>query len=587
MKKILLIVFAAVLGLSTNAQMLNDFDSNQNVPFEGWPNWPGIVANPDPTGINTSANCAEWQRTGETWAHAAGMPASPLDFSVNNTIRLKVWSPIVCEVLFKIEDLSGAVNPMEIMDTVEVPNEWVQLEWNFSAAPSNVYNKLVIFFDFASNNDTVYYFDDLELVPGQIILGQIDLPIDFEATNVDYTLTDFGDAVTVLGADPVLATNTVAITTKPVGAQTWAGTTMSTPNGFANPIAFSTIDTKMSVKVYSPAAGIPVRLKVEDHLDNTHTCETQMATTVANAWETIEFDFANPFTGTPALDFSYVYDMASIFFDFDNVGAGDVFYWDDVQFLATVLSQIDLPITFEDPTVDYFMIPFGGTEVELHDDPVAASNTVAKLTKAVGAETWAGITTSTEAGFASAVPFSATDTKMSMKVYSPAVGIPILFKLEDHNDNNISVENEMLTTVANAWETIIFDMANEVPGTNPLDLSLNYDKAVIFFDFGSVGTGDVFYFDDIAFESTMNIYDFESNSFMVYPNPANDILFMEGLKDANSVKIYNVIGKEVLTASLIGENSANIDISELSNGIYIVSVQNGTKVIGTQRVVIN
>ncbi|MCF8370064.1 MAG: T9SS type A sorting domain-containing protein [Bacteroidales bacterium] len=585
MKKILLFLFVAVLSFGLNAQMLNDFDSNQNVPFEGWPNWPGIVVNPSSSGINTSANCAEWQRTGETWAHAAGMPATAIDFSVNNTFKMKVFSPIPCNVLFKVESLSGSPAPMEIMDTVYVANQWVELSWNFSAAPSNVYNKLVIFFDFASNVDNIFYFDDLELVPGAIILGQINLPIDFEANNVDYTLTDFGGATTVLGTDPVVGTNTCAITTKPVGAQTWAGTTMSTPAGFLSAIPFSTLDSKMSVRVYSPAVGIPVRLKVEDHLDNTHICEAQMPTTVANAWETIEFDFGNPVSGTAALNFSYVYDMASIFFDFDAAGAGDVFYWDDVQFLATVLEQIDLPVTFELPNVNYSVIDFGGTTTELVADPAGGTGTVAKTTKGVGAEVWAGVTVGTEAGFASLIPFTATETLVHMRVYSPAVGIPIIFKFEEHATASNSVETQTLTTVANAWEVMEFDFSNEVAGTDPLDLARTYDKAVIFFDYGLNGAGDIFYWDDIYFGPILNVDELENTSVSIYPVPVSDILFLDGLKDANRIKIYNVLGKEILSSEQVNGNSASIDVSSLIAGVYFISILQGSKIMTTKKLV--
>jgi hypothetical protein len=41
-------------------------------------------------------------------------------------------------------------------------------------------------------------------------------------------------------------------------------------------IPFTASATKMNVRVWSPTAGIKVRLKVEDHNDNTHTVETEV-----------------------------------------------------------------------------------------------------------------------------------------------------------------------------------------------------------------------------------------------------------------------------------------------------------------------
>ncbi|MFT5431460.1 MAG: hypothetical protein ACI9OJ_002156, partial [Myxococcota bacterium] len=96
----------------------------------------------------------------------------------------------------------------------------------------------------------------------------IDLPVTFDEANTDYSVTDFGGTATTLVADPADSGNQVASTVKPLGAMDWAGTTMNAePGGFANPIPFSASDTKMTVRVWSPDAGVPVRLKVEDQAD--------------------------------------------------------------------------------------------------------------------------------------------------------------------------------------------------------------------------------------------------------------------------------------------------------------------------------
>jgi len=60
-------------------------------------------------------------------------------------------------------------------------------------------------------------------------------------------------------------------------------------------------------------------------------------TTVANAWETLTFNFANPVSGTPALDLSYDYNRVIIFFNFgvDGATAGaQTYYFDDVFFVT-------------------------------------------------------------------------------------------------------------------------------------------------------------------------------------------------------------------------------------------------------------
>jgi hypothetical protein len=75
---------------------------------------------------------------------------------------------------------------------------------------------------------------------------------------------------------------------------------------FSGNIPFAAGATKMNVRVWSPHAGIPVRLKVEDKNDGTHSCETEATVTVASGWQTLEFNFANQATGTAALNLPLV-----------------------------------------------------------------------------------------------------------------------------------------------------------------------------------------------------------------------------------------------------------------------------------------
>ena len=330
---------------------------------------------------------------------------------------------------------------------------------------------------------------------------QIDLPIGFDDVNYDYTFGDFGGAASSIVADPADATNKVMKVVKTAGAEVWAGTTMSTSLGLAKAIPLKSGATTMQARVYAPAAGIKVKLKVEDHTNGNIAVETDAVTTVANAWEVLEFDFSNQSTGTPALNFSNTYDKASIFFDFGVSGSGKVFYCDDVKMkpAAVVLSQINLPVTFDATTVNYTVTDFGNNSTVDAVDPTSSSNKVKKTTKVSGAETWAGTTIGTPAGFASKIPITSTATTMSVRVYSPAAGIKVKLKIEDKTDGNKSVETDVLTTVANAWETLVFDFSNQSSGTPALNTAFNYDKASIFFDFGNAGSGKVFYWDDVQF----------------------------------------------------------------------------------------
>lgn len=146
------------------------------------------------------------------------------------------------------------------------------------------------------------------------------------------------------------------------------------------------------------------------------------------------------------------------------------------------------PLTFE-LDLDYGFINFGGAEGAKVANPDASgintSANVGMVTKN-GPEVWAGNAISlSEPG-----DFSVMQ-KIKVKVWSPQAGIPVLVKFENLNDAAINIERTATTTVANAWEELTYDFT----GINNAN---NYQKVVIFFNFGTVGTGQVYYFDDIT-----------------------------------------------------------------------------------------
>ena len=57
----------------------------------------------------------------------------------------------------------------------------------------------------------------------------------------------------------------------------------------------------------------------------------------------------------------------------------------------------------------------------------------------------------------------------------------------------------------------------------------------------------------------------------IYPNPTDNYLFIEGNKNPISISIYNLLGAEVISKS----NTDKINVSELSNGVYIIRISDG------------
>ena len=491
-------------------------------------NFDGGVAermpNPDMSGINTSGNVARMVKDGgQPWGGAWIRIHGGLDFSESSVFKMKVWSPRVgVPVLLKLE----AEDPMvfaELTANTTVANQWEELTYDFTDMTPDGLTKLVFIFENGvlgeGGTDWTFYFDDVGLEGVGTALDPVDLPVTFEEDDVDFNFIAFGNmGATEIAEDPTDASNKVAHAVRLDNAEIWAGTTIGSGEDavLANPIPFSNTATQLSMRVYSPAADIPIRLKVEDKTDPQISAETEAVTTMANAWETLVFDFGEPVEGTSAPDLANTYDKLSVFFNFGTAGAEageQTFYYDDILFTGETRGgfggpmKIDLPITFSDSPdeTDYNLTDFGNAVTILGADPLDPTNVVAITQKGPGAETWAGTTISTPSGLKNPIPFTEGNTQISVRIYSPAAGIPVLLKVEElGRTDNVGMEVIRNTTVANAWETLVFDYSESVAGdfSTPLDLNATYQKISIFFNFGVTGDDGgelIFYWDDVTF----------------------------------------------------------------------------------------
>ena len=458
-----------------------------------------VVANPHNNTANPSTRVAKMvKNAGDPWGGSWIGLGGPIDFSANKVFRMKVFSPRVgAKVLLKVENAGNGNIAFEREVLTTVANAWEDLAFDYRTInASNEYHNIVVIFDNGTPGDGsanfTFYMDDIRLTDA-MPNSRIDLPVTFDVPGVNYTVTDFGNNQTVDAVDPTNANNKVKKTTKVNGAETWAGTTIGTNTGFATAIPLTAAASQMSVRVYSPAAGIRVLLKVEDHTNGQRSVETFATTTTSGEWETLIFDFNNNAPGTPAFNPNTTYTMASIFFDFGNAGNGKVFYWDDVRKLATnFVETVSLPLTFESSSLTYTFNDFdGGVATVINNPQSGGSNTSAKVGRMVknGGQIWGG----SWIGLAAPIDFSTKKT-FRVKVFSPRVGAKLLLKVENQNNGGISFEKEATTTVAGAWETLTFDYS-------AINTSNTYQKIVLIFDLGTVGDGSAnftFLFDDIT-----------------------------------------------------------------------------------------
>ena len=85
--------------------------------------------------------------------------------------------------------------------------------------------------------------------------------------------------------------------------------------------------------------------------------------------------------------------------------------------------------------------------------------------------------------------------------------------------------------------------------------------------------GEIFYVDNVSlkYESALSIVDDKLNDFQVYPNPAEKFIMFNGIDDNSNVDLFNISGKLVKSMT-INSRDNQIDVSDLSNGVYLVSI---------------
>jgi len=142
---------------------------------------------------------------------------------------------------------------------------------------------------------------------------------------------------------------------------------------------------------------------------------------------------------------------------------------------------------------------------------------------------------------------------------------------DDGNGSWTAVQTKITTqpTAVNSWVQQTGTYTNDISRQVRIKFSKSGGT-----DAAPTNLQELMYIDDVSltFASTLSISKEELMSFSIYPNPATDLISISGVENINSIKVYSILGsleKEVF-------NTNQIDISELSSGIHLIQVDNGT-----------
>ncbi|MBP5643881.1 MAG: choice-of-anchor J domain-containing protein [Bacteroidales bacterium] len=82
--------------------------------------------------------------------------------------------------------------------------------------------------------------------------------------------------------------------------------------------------------------------------------------------------------------------------------------------------------------------------------------------------------------------------------------------------------------------------------------------------------GHAWYIDDVNITEFLGVEDFDASHIAVYPNPVNDVIYINGVED-ETVSVYDAMGRLVMQQVYAG----SLDVSGLSKGVYAITTGNG------------
>ena len=184
---------------------------------------------------------------------------------------------------------------------------------------------------------------------------------------------------------------------------------------------------------------------------------------------------------------------------FDSMGSGTpIVYIDNLYFYKQPSNSTAQVIDFEG---GYTLSSFDGGDISVIANPDSNGNTstsVAQLVKGSG-QTWGGSKITLDD------PFDLSNPIVTVKIWSPRVGLNLLMKFEDNvpwPNNTGSAEITATTTVANQWQTLTFDHSG-------ISESIDWYNMVLIMDNGTAGDGSenyTIYLDDFT---SSPVLDFE------------------------------------------------------------------------------
>ncbi len=173
-------------------------ENGSNPPLE-------FVANPNASGINTSATVAKFTalQTGNPWALFFTDDDGQFTFDASNIIvKIMVHKTEISPVNIKFEGGTGV--PLELSATNTVINQWEELTYDFTDRIGSTFSRMVIIPDLQPRaQDNIVYIDNIEVPDGVVItLPEPTVAAPVPTNPANEVMSVFSDAYTnITGTD--------------------------------------------------------------------------------------------------------------------------------------------------------------------------------------------------------------------------------------------------------------------------------------------------------------------------------------------------------------------------------------------------
>ncbi len=272
-------------GTVAEETIIDDFECQRNAAYRGGFDDISVIANPDPSGINTSDSVGRYEDQMGGFAALVVNYDDGLDLSVNNQICIDVWAPVAGNLLIKLE---GGVSPsVEIPNQVDQTMEWVQVCVDFSAQAAANHNQITFFFNAGQNGEgDIYFVDNITRTP----VPPVEALEDFEdGANLGWMPLNGNTTVNGTFNGVIANPDMMGNMSANVGSYTRGGTNFSTLTAILPDGIDLSGNAQINLDVWAPAGATEVTMQLVSDLNGPSNVTVAIPATMS--WQTLNFSF--------------------------------------------------------------------------------------------------------------------------------------------------------------------------------------------------------------------------------------------------------------------------------------------------------